>query len=106
MPKPSYGSEKLVTEAADAFDRAADREAKIGGRPHIGGPQVDQRRAQIGINTSFAAAALVSLLIHWLIVRNLTGWVIAHVGFVGFCFVGLLLAWTVGGIAHTPKSGN
>ena len=95
-----------MTEAADAFERAADREARVGRRPHIGGPQVDQRRAQIGINSAFVAAAFVSLLVHWLVVRSLTGWVIAHVAFAGFCLIGLLLAWTVGGIAHTPKSAD
>lgn len=95
-----------MTEAGNAFDRAAARDARLRERSHIGGPNVDQRRAQIGINSSFVAFAFVSLLIHWLIVQRLTGWVIGHIAFAGFCVVGLLLAWTVGGIAHVPKSAD
>lgn len=80
-----------MSEATDAFDRAAESEA----REREAYQGVDQQRIARGTSLAGVVFFGVTLLAHWLVVQRLTGWLVAHIIFVGMCAAGAVQAWIV-----------
>ncbi len=77
-----------MSEAGDAFDRAAEAEA----RQREGYGAEDLRDARGG---SLAGLVFfgVALLAHWLVVQRMTGWLVGHIIFVGMCAAYVVQVW-------------
>ena len=79
---------------ADAFDRAAAREAELRDEHDRRERRRRARRwREFGSNMEGLAFFAFTLPIHWVIVQRVTGLIIAHMFLVAFCATGAVTAW-------------
>ena len=83
-----------MSEASNAFDRAAEQEERESKRRFLEA-QIDPGEQYFGMNLTGLALSSVTLLGHWLAVRRVTKPMAAHIGFLGLTLAGTIHAWTV-----------
>lgn len=77
-----------MSEASEAFDRAAEREAR-----QREADQPEDVRAARGNSLSGLMFFGVALVAHWLVVQRVTGWLVAHIILVGMCAAFVVQVW-------------
>lgn len=91
-----------MSEASDAFDRAAEKEARTR-EAYQGEDPVRIARATSLAGFVFFA---ITLAAHWLAVQRMTGWMIGHIIFVGMCAAGAVQQWVAGDSSRDSASNE